>query len=104
MRESNVNRSARHGPRFRGTPVDLVVDVRSRLEFWTGHLPGAVCIPVDQLPAGLEGRDVTRDSRILVYCGSGVRSATAVTQLKEGGFWNVVDGGGVKEAWHHFEP
>lgn len=90
-------------PRFRGTPVDLVVDVRSRLEFWTGHLPGAVCIPVDQLPAGLEGRDVTRDSRILVYCGSGVRSANAATQLKEAGFRNVVDGGGVKEAWAHFE-
>jgi rhodanese-related sulfurtransferase len=91
-------------PRFRGTPVDLVVDVRSRLEFWTGHLPGAVCIPVDQLPAGLEGRDVNRDSRILVYCGSGVRSANAATQLKEAGYWNVVDGGGVKEAWAHFEP
>jgi rhodanese-related sulfurtransferase len=89
-------------PHFRNVPVDLVVDVRSRLEFWTGHLPGAVCIPVDGLPAGLEGRGVSPDSRILVYCGTGVRSATAATQLRAVGYKHVVDGGGIADAWHHY--
>jgi phage shock protein E len=99
-----LNKSASRAPRFRGAPVDLVVDVRSRLEFWTGHLEGAVCIPVDQLPEGLEGHNVTPESRILVYCGSGVRSANAASHLRQVGYRNVVDGGGVKDAWNHFEP
>jgi rhodanese-related sulfurtransferase len=99
-----LNKSARDRPRFRGAPVDLVVDVRSKLEFWTGHIPGAVCIPVDQLPEGLEGRGLTADSRILVYCGVGTRSANAATLLKQGGYRNVVDGGAMKDAWTHFEP
>jgi len=99
-----LNKSASRAPRFRGAPIDLVVDVRSKLEFWTGHIPGAVCIPVDQLPAGLEGRGLTPHSRVLVYCSGGMRSADAASLLKQGGYRNVVDGGAMKDAWSHFEP
>jgi len=99
-----LNKSAKRAPRYRGAPVDLVLDVRSKLEFWTGHIPGAVCIPVDQLPEGLEGHSLTPDSRILVYCGSGKRSANAASHLREVGYRNVVDGGAMKDAWTHFTP
>lgn len=86
-------------PRFRGAPVDLVVDVRSRLEFWTGHLPGAVCVPLERVPQGVEQRPgVTSDSRILVYCAAGTRSAAAAEQLRAVGFKHVVDGGGLAAA------
>lgn len=92
-------------PRFRGAPVDLVVDVRSKLEFWTGHLPGAVCIPVERLPDGLLGRaGITPASRILVYCAGGTRSAAAAEQLRAAGYAHVVDGGGLSAAWEHFSP
>ena len=91
-------------PHFRGTPVDVVVDVRSKLEFWTGHLPGAVCIPVDRLQDGIAAKNVPKTSRILVYCGSGVRSATAAEQLRAAGFTNVVDGGGIAAARDDFAP
>jgi rhodanese-related sulfurtransferase len=92
-------------PRFRGAPLDLVVDVRSKLEFWTGHLPGAVCVPVDTLPDALAARaGVTTDSRILVYCGSGKRSATAAIELRAAGFTHVVDGGGMAEASQDYSP
>ena len=91
--------------RFRGAPVDLVVDIRSKIEYWLGHLPGAVCLPPEQLLEGLAGRsDVSTSSRLLVYCGSGVRSAAAVSQLREAGYTNVVDGGGLSAAWEHFKP
>ena len=99
-----MKRATARAPQFRGAPVDMVVDVRSKLEFWTGHLPGAVCIPVDQLPHGVVDRDVSRTSRILVYCGSGVRSATAATQLRAAGYTNVVDGGGISDARNDFAP
>ena len=97
-------KKATRAPRFRGAPIDLVVDVRSKLEFWTGHLPGATCIPVDQLPAGLEGYGVTPDSQILLYCGSGVRSAKAASQLRASGYQKVVDGGAIADARHHYQP
>ena len=88
-----MKKGTARAPRFRGAAVDLVVDVRSKLEFFTGHLPGAVCIPVDELPAGLERRGASPESRILVYCGSGQRSAKAASQLQAAGYKHVVDGG-----------
>lgn len=86
-------------PQFRNRPVDLVLDVRSKLEFFLGHLDGAVNIPVDQLPGGLAGRaGVTPQTRILVYCAGGTRSAQATAILKHAGYANVMDGGGMAEA------
>ena len=90
-------------PTFRGAPVDLVVDVRSKMEFWLGHLPGAVCIPVDRMPEGIQERtDVSADSRILLYCASGARSAAAASALRAAGYRSVVDGGGISAAREHF--
>ena len=78
---------------------DLIVDVRSRLEFLFGHLPDAVCIPVTRLPDDLlERGDVGPGSRILLYCASGARSAIAANELRAAGFSNVVDGGGIEAA------
>ena len=92
-------------PRFRGKPIDLVVDVRSKMEFWMGHLPGAVCIPVEQLPEGIIGRSgISAASRILVYCAGGKRSAEAASHLRAAGYTNVVDGGGMSAAWEDFTP
>lgn len=90
-------------PSFRNQPIDAVIDVRSKIEFWLGHLPGAECVPVDTLPAGLEGVDgVTKQSRILVYCASGARSAMARQLLSAAGYTNVTDGGGYGSARAEF--
>ena len=92
-------------PRFRGAPMDVVVDVRTKLEFWMGHLPGAVCIPVDRVTDGVvELKDVTTSSRILVYCASGARSAAAASQLKAAGYQNVTDAGGIGSASRDYTP
>ena len=86
-------------PSYRSKPVDLVLDVRSRLEFFLGHLDSAVNIPVDRLPDGLEGREgVSSETRILLYCASGNRSAAAAAALKSAGYTRVTDGGGMAAA------
>ncbi len=86
-------------PSFRDRPVDLVLDVRSRLEFFLGHLDGAINIPVDQLPDALgERADVVPTTRILVYCASGGRSAAAATALRGAGYTRVEDAGGLGAA------
>jgi phage shock protein E len=90
---------------FRGRAVDVVIDVRSKLEFWLGHLPGAICIPVDTIPhAVLEREDIRKDSLILLYCASGARSAAALRALDAAGYRQVVDGGGMAAASAHFTP
>ena len=77
-----VSRFDFHMPSVRRPPIDVVLDVRSRIEFWFGHLDGATCIPVDTLADTLSERaGITKDMRILVYCASGARSAVAVEVL-----------------------
>ena len=92
-------------PSYRRKPIDLVVDVRSRLEFWLGHLDGATCIPVGKLANAIPKReDVTPDTRILVYCASGARSAAAAGILRSLGFRHVTDGGGIAAARSDYTP
>jgi len=84
--------------KFRNKKVTALIDVRSRLEFFFGRVPGAVCIPLRKLNAAtLESRGIAHDESILVYCASGSRSALAVRALKQAGYKRVVDGGGLAE-------
>lgn len=86
-------------PTWRGRPVDAVIDVRSRLEFWLGHLDGATCIPVDVIAERLpKHADIGKDARILLYCASGARSAAAATELRRLGYRNVTDAGAMSAA------
>ena len=90
--------------KFRNKTVTVVIDVRSRLEFFLGHVPGAVCIPVQKVRHEvLEKRGIARDAGILVYCASGSRSAGAVQALKGAGYTRVVDGGGLADVRKHLK-
>ncbi len=92
-------------PAFRQQPVDVVLDVRSKMEFFLGGLPGAQNIPVDQLPEALEARsDIPKNAKILVYCAAGARSAQAAAALKRAGYTGVVDGGGMSAAYAEYQP
>ena len=72
----------------------LVVDVRSAGEFSGGAYPGAVNIPLDELPNRInELGDKNRD--ITLYCASGARSAYGQQVLQHLGFSNVKNGGGL---------
>jgi len=90
-------------PTYRQKSVDAVIDVRSKIEFWLGHLDGARCLPVDSIAetiATVPG--LTKKSRILVYCASGARSAMAANALKSLGYANVIDGGGIASARNNY--
>jgi rhodanese-related sulfurtransferase len=70
----------------------LLLDVRTPEEFAGGHVPEAVNIPVDQLPARLA--EVGARKKIVVYCRSGARSARAAAVLRAAGH-EVHDIGGM---------
>lgn len=90
---------------YRNKRIDAVIDVRSRVEYFFGHLPGSVCIPLDRLERGVaEHGDLTPDAAILLVCASGARSATAAEQLRRMGFTRVIDGGAYTTARAQYVP
>jgi rhodanese-related sulfurtransferase len=72
-----------------------IVDVRSETEFAAGHIPGAKCIPLQQLPH--RHADLGAEDLILV-CEAGVRAGMAQKSLSQrDGTVFVLDGG--TRAW-----
>lgn len=67
----------------------LLLDVRHADEYGSGHLEGAMNIPVEQLAARHGALGVPRDSDIVVYCQSGRRAAKAQTLLQSMGYSHV---------------
>ncbi len=74
-----------------------IVDVRNPGEAAAGMIPGAVNIPVGQLPARVGELDATRPT--VVYCAGGYRSSVAVSLLRLRGFVDVSDILGGYNAW-----
>ena len=62
----------------------LLLDVRTPGEFAMGAIPGAKNIPVQSL-AGRLG-ELSKERAIVVYCASGMRSASALSLLRRSGF------------------
>ena len=69
----------------------IIVDVRETDEYDSGHIDGSVNIPV----GNISSIDYDKDTKIIVYCVSGTRSANAAKELIEMGYTNVynLDGG-----------
>ena len=61
-----------------------IVDVREPGEYVTGHVPGAVLIPMGQLPG--RTAELSRGAPVYVVCASGNRSATMTGFLRNAGF------------------
>ena len=73
----------------------LLIDVRTPEEFASGHIEGAVNIPVEEMAGRLD--EIPGDTPIVVYCRSGNRSATAARILTEAGYAPVYDLGGIQD-------
>jgi rhodanese-related sulfurtransferase len=73
----------------------IVLDVRTKSEYDQGHIEGSVLLPVDEISSKAEEVLKDKSAKILVYCRSGNRSATAAKTLIEMGYENVLDFGGI---------
>jgi phage shock protein E len=71
-----------------------VVDVRTPGEFQRGAYPGATNIPLQVLGARLG--ELPKDRPVVLYCASGMRSASAARLLRRAGFADVVNAGGLR--------
>lgn len=67
----------------------FLLDVRTPSEFASGHIEGAINIPVQALAQRFT--ELPQDKAIIVYCRSGRRSASATQMIHEAKFASVYD-------------
>lgn len=70
-----------------------MIDVRQPSEYSSGHIQGAVNIPLDSISRIT--KKFEKDKDVIVYCLSGARSGAAARQLKSMGYKKVHDLGGM---------
>lgn len=71
-----------------------LLDVREMDEYLSGHIPGAVLLPLSELEESAQAI-IKKDKDIYVYCRSGQRSAAACRKLKHMGYHRVFNIGGI---------
>lgn len=67
----------------------LLLDVRSKQEFKEGHLNSAINIPLYELETCCNWKLKDKNTIIVIYCKSGIRSKKAIKILKKYGFNNL---------------
>jgi rhodanese-related sulfurtransferase len=74
----------------------MLLDVRSKNEWRSGHVPGATHVSLESLPQRLDWlRKAAADAEVMVICRSGNRSAQATRQLGAAGIGAVNVRGGM---------
>ena len=74
----------------------VVLDVREQREYDSGHIPGAVLLPVGSITEDTAAAVIpSKETEVLVYCRSGNRSKTASAALAALGYTSVYEFGGI---------
>jgi rhodanese-related sulfurtransferase len=78
-----------------------IIDVRTEGEFADGHIPGAFNVPVNiDTPQGMQANadfvavmnaSFAKETKLVLHCRAGARSAQAATQLTEAGYTDLLD-------------
>lgn len=77
----------------------VLLDVREKVEWDEGHIPGAKHVPRGYLELRIENAVPDKTSPILLYCAGGTRSVLAGRTLQEMGYNNVRSLKGGFTAW-----
>jgi rhodanese-related sulfurtransferase len=85
--------------RISSKEAPFILDVRSPDEFASGHIPGAVNVPVHELSERLVALGLSPKDEIVVHCERGGRAELAESKLRESGYTRVRDLSGHMAAW-----
>jgi rhodanese-related sulfurtransferase len=79
------------------SPHLQVVDVRQPGEYEAGHVPKAINAPLSELSKNIS--TLNRELPMYVICGSGFRSAIAISLLEKFNFHRLINVSGGTTAW-----
>ena len=79
---------------FQQTAGAVLLDVRTAEEYASGHIPGSRNLDVQNIRSAPD-LIPNRETPLFVYCRSGARSGSAVSQLQAMGYTNAVNIGGI---------
>lgn len=75
----------------------VLIDVRSDEEWASGHIAGAVHIPLADVDSRLPQEIPEKQTQLIFYCGSGKRSQTALEKARDLGYQLVYNLGGIDD-------
>jgi phage shock protein E len=94
-----TNISPREGKELIATGKNVfLLDVRTAEEYREVHIPNSISLPLNQLKSEISKVVSDKDTKVIVYCLSGMRAATASSQLAAMGYTNVSNMGGI-QSW-----
>lgn len=67
----------------------ILLDVRSMQEYKEYHINGAICIPNYEIQSRVEKEIPNKESVVIIYCQSGIRSKKVVTIMRKLGYRNI---------------
>ena len=91
FKQPDVNRGVEE---YQSTSGAVLLDVRTPEEYRGGHIPGSRNIPLQTIDNVSTVVD-NKDTALYVYCQSGARSRQAAGALKQMGYTNVNNIGGI---------
>ncbi|MCF7732844.1 MAG: rhodanese-like domain-containing protein [Akkermansiaceae bacterium] len=76
----------------------VVIDVRSKAEFSSGHIEGAINLPLEVVAEKIATVAPDPDAPVFLHCMSGTRSAMAARKLRALGYKQVFNLGSLARA------
>ena len=93
FRETDINTEIE---RYKMTDGAVLLDVRRVDEYNSGHIPGSINIPLDDIQR-VEQTITDKDCPVFVYCLGGGRAGSAVRKMKALGYKDVRNIGGIRK-------
>ena len=85
--------------RKEGSAPPQLIDVRNSTEWRSGHIPGAIHVPITDLASRIAGLKLDAARPIVAICRAAHRSIPAVRLLRRHGFDNACQLQGGMLAW-----
>lgn len=83
---------------------DLIIDLRTQENYFKGHLPGAINIPINEIPDKIDFLNKYQKKSIILYCGIGSQSKSVCKVLALNGFEKLYSlSRGIKEYKYELE-
>ena len=71
----------------------VIIDVREPFEYDSGHVKGALNIPIEDLRGGASAlKNLDKNTELILYCRTGGRADASIQILRQMGFTNLING------------